>query len=124
MAAHGDDLRHFYSERIGDSIVVAVGAVSVALAEALTPGRYMLHTLDVAGASALWVRQGPFGEVPDAVAAAPNTPIDLLEDSRLKLNIMARPPGQGTVATPATNGLKFITDAGTVNVVITRISNG
>ncbi|MCZ6868098.1 MAG: hypothetical protein O7G84_01180 [Gammaproteobacteria bacterium] len=125
MAANADDLKHFYAERIGISVILSVGdAASVPLAAPLAPGRYRLSTKVVAGgATLLWVRQGPFAGLPDAVAAAPLLPIDLLEDPRFKPIFIARPPGQGNVG-PATasDGLTFITDAGTVDVVITRIS--
>ncbi len=124
MAANGDDLKHFYAERIGDSIVVSASAVSAGLPAALAPGRYRLSTLNVAGgATALWVRQGPHANLQNAQAAAPNTPIDLLENPRFKPIFIARPPGQGNVrGFTASDGLTFITNAGTVDVVITRIS--
>ena len=113
MAAHADDLRHYFAERIGRSEVyagVASGAETVA--EPLLPGRYRLHTLAVAGAALLWVRQGEAGKV-TAVAAAPSTPIDLAESPRSQLVFMVK---------PSTTGLAFITDAGSVTVVVSRIS--
>lgn len=125
MAAHADDLRHRYAEHIGPSIVLAgvASGGSTELPDPLPPGRYLLHTQDVAGAAKLWVRQGPHGKVPAATAAAPNTPIDLTEDPRLKLPLMAKPAGKGAgTELKATDGLSFITDAGTVTVVLTRIS--
>lgn len=123
MSAHADDLRHFYAEHIGASLVLAVGSgAAVNLPEALTPGRYLIHTMDVAGAAKLWFKQGPFG-MPDVTAAAPATPIDLAEATRAKYTLMAKPQGRGAGAEGKnTDGLSFITDAGTVNVVVTRIS--
>ena len=125
MSAHADDLRYFYSEHIGPSIVlagVADGAATV-LPEKLAPGRYMLHTITVAGAALLWIKQGPFGLLGAAVAAAPNTPLDLAEDPRHKFFFMAKPAGKGAGSErKATDGLSLITDAGTVTVVITRVA--
>ena len=123
MAANGDDLKHFYAERIGDSIVLDVGTASTPLAAALAPGRYRISTIAVSGATLLWIRQGAFKSLPDAIEGAPLTPIDLAEATRFKPILIARPPGQGSVGQrTASDGLKFIADAGTVTVVITRIS--
>lgn len=123
MAANADDLRHFYAERIGATIVISVGTASAPLLAPLAPGRYRLSTIAVAGATLLWIRQGAFESLPDAIAGPPLMPIDLGEDPRFKPIFIARPPGQGNTSPGlATDGLKFITDAGTVDVVITRIS--
>jgi hypothetical protein len=124
MSAHADDLRHWYAEHIGPSIIIAVGSVGEAvLPERLPPGRYLLHTKDVVTATELWINHGPFGAVRVATAAAPATPIDLTEDPRPKLAFMAKPPGRGAgTERKSTDGLSMITDAGSVNVVITRIS--
>ncbi len=126
MAANADDLSHYYAEHIGVSVIVAVTDTAGGLAAALAPGRYRLSTLNVVGATELWINQGPFdADVPVklAVAAAPSAPIDLAEDPRQKLEFMVRPAGKGAgAARKATDGLSFITDAGTVDVVLTRIS--
>lgn len=127
MSAHADDLRHYYAEHIGPSVVLAaVGSgVAVALPAKLVPGRYMITTQTVAGAALLWIRQGAFGVLPAAVAAAPCTPVDLAEIPRQKLTFMVRPDASGNRGgqSIATDGLSLITNAGTVTVVITRISH-
>ena len=125
MSAHADDLRHWYAEHIGPSVVLAaVGSAAAVPSGKLASGRYLLHVQDVAGgATKLWVRQGPDSNKPIAVAAAPATPIDLLEDPIHKFPFMAKPAGEGAgAAQKATDSLSFITDAGTITVVLTRIS--
>jgi hypothetical protein len=129
MSAHADDLRHWYAEHIGPSIVLAgVGDGAAVPAPKLPPGRYLVHTMDVAAAGQLWIQQSAYDDdagapLKAAVAAAPSTPIDLTEDTREKYRTMAKPAGTGQgAARKATDGLSFITDAGTVTVVITRIS--
>ena len=73
MAASADDFRYFYAETIGRTVVTTAAAgAATPVAEALEPGRYVLRVLDYDGGSALWVRQGPFGDV-TAAAAAPST---------------------------------------------------
>lgn len=119
MSAHGDDLRYFYSEHVGDAQVLAVTNVTTPSAK-LDPGRYLIQFNTVAGgATKVWVRQGKFGEVV-AAAAAPSTALDLTENPKPRIFTMVRPGGGDT--TPPTDGLSFITDAGTVNAVITKVS--
>lgn len=115
MSAHGDDLRYYYAEHFGPTQVTAASAVSSALTERLTPGRYLLQFNTVAGGATLvWVKQGAFGSVA-ATAAAPSMPIDLTENPKPRFFFMVRP---GIEA----DGLAFITNAGTVNAVVTKVS--
>lgn len=124
MSAHADDLRTFYAEHIGESVLVPVTVAPTPLAEKLPPGRYLLHTRTVAGASTLWIRQGAYGEVQEATDDAPSTPLDLAESPRPRMTFMVRPAGRGNAAasSKATDGFSFRTNAGTVTVVLTRIS--
>ena len=62
MAADADDLRFFYSGVLGRTQTFAVSdAGSTKIGEALTPGRYLIHPIDLVGR--IFVRQGPFDSV-------------------------------------------------------------
>ncbi len=116
MVAHADDLRHFYSETLGASeTVAAVTGAPTKVAAALTKGRYLVqfHTL-AGGVAIVWCRQGPFASVV-AAKAAPSTPMEVNTPPRPTLTLMVRGD---------TDGLSFITDAGTCSVTITKISYG
>ena len=116
MAAHADDLRHWYGEHLGASEIVAASGVSAPTGK-LSPGRYMIHFNTPAGAALCWVRQGKFvaGTPVVATAAAPSTPLDLS---------LARLPAIFIIIAPdqKSDQLAFITDAGTVNAVVTKVS--
>ncbi len=74
MSANASDLRAFYGEVLGPTQeITAASGAATPLDTALPPGRYVLRITDYGGATGVWVRQGAFGSVPDAVAAAPNT---------------------------------------------------
>jgi hypothetical protein len=122
MSADATDLRFHFAEHLGDSEVLTASAV-VAASRRLLPGRYRVRFLGVAGgATRLWVRQGAFGGVV-AAAVMPSTPFDLTISPYAEFTTMARPGAVDNAnARPGTDGLSFITDAGTVTVVITRIS--
>lgn len=122
MAAHADDLRHWYAEHIGPSYIVPVGLAATASPQ-LPPGRYLIHTINLGGATQLWIRQGAFGFVQDATAGAPSTPLDLTETPRPQLTFMSKGSGSGAgTERKATDGLSLIAVGGTVDVVLTRIS--
>jgi hypothetical protein len=121
MSAHADDLRYFYAETIGDTIEVTAGTgVSTPLSdEALSPGRYMLRCLDYDGATELWVRQGPHGEV-EAAASAPsmkfNGNTDPHDLNRELLFFMVR-GGED-----AANQLAFFSVGGDAVIQVTKVS--
>ena len=120
MSAHADDLRYFYSEALGATVLLSVSTVSAVTPE-LEPGRYRVRYLDMAGATKLWLRQGDSDSLA-ATAAVPSTPFAL-------------PAAQGelfiTTARATTGGgpnkgsfIAALTDAGTLTLVLTKISRG
>ena len=116
MVAHADDLRHFYAEHLGDSeTVAAVTGATKKVVDPLTKGRYLIqfHTL-AGGVAIVWCRQGPHASVV-AAKAAPSTPMEVNTPPRPTLTVMVR---------EGSDGLAFITDAGTCSVTITKISHG
>lgn len=116
MAAHADDLRHFFSEVLGISeTVAAITGSAKKVAAALPNGRYLVqfHTL-AGGVAIVWCKQGPFASVA-ATKAAPSTPMEVDTPPRPTLTLMVR---------EGLDGLSFITDAGTCSVTITKISRG
>jgi hypothetical protein len=124
MAASADDLRYFYAETIGaTSVTTATAATAVPLAEALEPGRYILRVLDYGGGTALWVRQGPFGNV-TAAAAAPSTQFQastLAADLNAPLiTFMVR--GDNLNNPSMDNGLSFFSVGGNAVVHVTKVS--
>lgn len=123
MVAEADDLRFFYAEALGPcEILAAVGSgAAVKTGAPLLPGRYLVQFHTVAGATLVWCRQGAHEGV-EAVAAAPATPFDVSQDPRPTFVCMVRPSGKGGGAESQTDGLSFVTDAGTVTVAITRVS--
>ena len=73
MSGPADDLRYQATADLGRTVQITGSAgVSVAAAEALEPGRYVLRIVDFASATSVWVRQGVFGAT-TAAAAAPST---------------------------------------------------
>ncbi len=115
MVAHADDLRYFYSAMLGRSEELAItDGASVEVAEPLSPGRYLLHTLDATGR--IYVKQGTHG-ANTAAAAAPNFPMD---DAGIKaIEITVRPGGSGTDSIAARAVATF-----TATLVVTKISRG
>jgi len=112
MAANADDLRDFYASAQGDSVLLAVAAGSPEQIT-LPAGRYRVRYRSVSGAATIWAKQG--GEI--AAAAAPSTPYDiaLFAAGGDLFTVNVRGSGSG-------QALSFLADAGSVQIVITRIS--
>jgi hypothetical protein len=108
MAANADDLRFFYGAHHGDSFLLTVGTSPNNIA--LAPGRYRVRYRSVSGAAVLWARQCTADF--EAGAAAPSAPYDVSTNGELFQ----------THVRGAESRLSFRTDAGTVQVVITKIS--
>lgn len=115
MSADATDMRFFYAENLGPTqVLTGVGAGAAVASGKLSPGRYRVRFFAVAGGATLvWCRQGPFGEVV-AAAAAPSAPFEVAAAPRPEIVTMAR----GSMS----DGLSFRTDAGTVSVAIIKIS--
>jgi hypothetical protein len=111
MAANADDLRDFYATDLGDSVAVSA---SVAAAQvSLAPGRYLVRYRSIAGAATIWARQGSA-----AAAAIPSTPYDVaLFNASSGYLFTTNVRGSG-----AKQVLSFILDAGTAQIIVTRIS--
>jgi hypothetical protein len=114
MVAHADDLRYFYSAFLGRTEELAITDAGVTeVAEALEPGRYLVHILDATGR--IYVQQGLFGSNAPA-AAAPAFPMD--NDGIRAIEIVVRPRLSGnSIAARATGGV-------TATLVVTKISSG
>lgn len=111
MAANADDLRDFYATDLGNTVTVA--ASTSAAQVTLTPGRYVVRYRSVSGAATVWARQGEA-----ATAAVPSTPYDVAlfnaaSGYLFTTNVRGFGPKQV---------LSFILDAGTAQIVVTRIS--
>ncbi len=122
MAAHADDLRYFYAETLGDTLILSASNTSSAT-PALAPGRYRVRYRNVSGAAQVWLRQGNAATI-TAAAAVPSTPFDLggAASGELFLTMV-----RGNSATGGLDDGAFlaaITNAGTVDVVVTKISRG
>lgn len=119
MVAHADDLRYFYGESIGRSVLISgTAGASVKAAEPLEPGRYELRILDFGGGTDVWVRQGVFSDVV-AAAAAPSTRF------RAHTNVpdLNRPVTTFMVRAGDLTGLAVFTVGGTGSIVqITKVS--
>ena len=122
MAASADDQRYQAAEFLGTcelvSVTGAAGKTGV-----LKPGRYRVQFLDVAGAAKVWCRQGAQASVV-AAADAPSTPFDLALDPRPEFITIVRAAGLGKNDGNLTDGLSFLTDAGTCTAAVTRVSRG
>ena len=122
MAAWGDDLRYFYSGVLGDSTTFAVtDAGSTKVAEALAPGRYLVHPIDLVGR--IWIKQGPFATVV-AAAALPSFPMDANSIIAIEITVVAGLARTGQVQGPSDyDGIaaRGATD-GTCTLVVTKIS--
>lgn len=117
MSAEADDLRYYYAETLGDSETLTANAGGATKnGSSLTPGRYLIQFHTVAGAALVWCRQGPFASVA-AAAASPSTPFGVSAPPYPVFSLIVK-PNQGL------DGLSFITDAGTCDVTITKISRG
>ena len=111
MAANADDLRDFYATELGDSILLSASASAVQAA--LSSGRYAVRYRSIAGAATIWARQGD-----TAAAAAPSTPHDVALFNAASGHLFTtNVRGTGVKQT-----LSFVLDAGTAQIVITRIS--
>lgn len=124
MSAHATDLRYFYAETIGATTAVSAASGSAtALAEPLEPGRYALRVLGYGGGTAIWVRQGPFGDV-TAAAAAPATQFVASTDAIVLnaplITFMVRGDNLGNPSKD--NGLSFFSVGGISAVQITKVS--
>jgi hypothetical protein len=112
MVAHANDLRYFYSAHLGRSEELSVtdGGV-VEVAEALPPGRYLLHILDATGR--IYVQQGVHGSNTPA-ATAPAFPMD---NDGIKAIEIVVPQGASNNSIAAR-----ATAAQTATLVVTKIS--
>lgn len=123
MAASGDDLRYFYSARLGDTQTVAVtDAGSTKVAEALTPGRYIVHLVSPSSASGLiWIRQGPHASVA-ATAAAPSTPLS--GEGLRAIEITVRPVAANSTQLGEDGIAAIGASSITATIAVTKISRG
>lgn len=123
MSAHADDLRYFYSGVLGRAQTFAVtDAGSTKHAEALTPGRYLVHPIDLTGR--VWIRQGPFDSVA-ASAAAPSFPLDANGIRAVEITVRPGAVVDGAAQPSADAGVAAIGAAGaSCTLVITKISRG
>lgn len=114
MAANAEDLRLFYAAHLGDTQVV--NATVAPAKVTLTPGRYRVRYRNVTGALRIWAVQGLADAV--ATAAPPSTPFDIAQFDNVAGDMFVT----HTRGTDSANTLSFRTDAGTADIVITRIS--
>ncbi len=126
MAAHGDDLRYFYSPALGRAVKIAVtDAASAKIAEALAPGRYLVHFIDMAPATGrIWVRQGTFADV-EATTDVPSFPMDADGIRAIEITVRPSPTDKNDSNAPASewDGIAAIAAAGvTATLIITKIS--
>ena len=123
MSAHGDDLRFFYAGVLGRTLTITIGAASAKVSEALSPGRYLVHTESMSPAAGrVWVRQGPFDSVV-AVAAAPRFPMSSVGIKAFEITVRGRPAGIYETEGTSHNGIAVIGEGGAVGLlVITKIS--
>lgn len=113
MSAHANDLRHWYAESLRESTILGATSATGRLAAGLAPGRYAVRHRVPVTAVTVWLRQGE-GTV-DAAVAAPSTPFDF---SVLGSNLLCT-----VIVTDDSNGFfAAITNAGTVDLVFTKIS--
>lgn len=127
MAAHGDDLRYFYAEDIGETIELAVpDATSTQLrTEALQPGRYALRIVTFGAATSVWVSQGVNGSVTAAAAAPSMQFVAHNEPPALNwpvLIFMVRASGVGRNPADQRDQLAFYAEGSGATVQVTKIS--
>lgn len=121
MAAHADDLRHFYAADIGDTLYlqgVAAGAQLADTVGALRPGRYLIQVRNFSVAGSLcWIHVGKFtvGVTLTMAAAAGSRRVPLSEDI---------PAIEYNARTGESDRIGAFTSAGTCDVYITRVSAG
>ena len=128
MAANATDLRYFYAETIGPTaLVIGAAGSATPLSEALEPGRYILRVVDFGGGTGVWVRQGPFGTLPDAAAGAPNMLFTASTDAAvLNRPLITFMVHGGNLENPSQdNGLSFFVVGGTGALIqVTKVSRG
>lgn len=121
MAAHANDLRHFYAEHLGDTVEVTLSAASARSIE-LPPGRYIVRVRGVTTAVRLWLRQG--GSTVVATASAPSTPFEIggsVTDAA-SVRALNAPLCSIIVAGAGSRYVAGILDAGSATLVLTKVS--
>lgn len=122
MSAAADDLRYFYAENLGDAEIKSADGTGIEFKD-LVPGRYAVRYRTVAGSTVVWVKQTEQGDT-TLLNVAPATPFDIATNGLL-FTFMVRgvsPSAQQANVTKPRNRLTFRTNAGTVDIVVTRIS--
>jgi len=113
MSAHANDLRHWYAESLRESTILGAGVATGRLTAALEPGRYAVRHRVPVTAVTVWLRQGD--ATVTAAAAVPSTPFDF---SVLGSNVLCTV----IVADDSNAFFAALTNAGTVDLVFTKIS--
>lgn len=116
MAAQGDDLRYFFSARLGDAVSVSVSdAGSNKTAAALAPGRYLVHAISVSPAGGrIWIRQGAQASV-SATTAAPSFPLDAEGIRAIEVTVRPEAGDDTGIAARGESGV-------TATLIVTKIS--
>lgn len=118
-----DNERYFFAETLGSTQIKSVDSVSGVNFE-LEPGRYLVRYRNIAGAAVLWFSQRSPDESAVLAKAAPNAPFDLAGSGVLFITQVPRLMPSIGEQVKARSRISCITDAGTVDVVVTKISQG
>jgi hypothetical protein len=118
MDAHNskDDIA-FFARDLGFTQVIAAGVAASQRADAegpLEPGAYLVHIANLVGATTVWIKTGKFGTVIPVTAAVPSFPMSPSTVSQREFVVVKGYNDQ----------VAAITDAGTANVYLTKVSRG
>lgn len=129
MSADAEDLKYHFAEDLGVCEIKAASAAAASLAKfVLAPGRYLISYRTIAGAATIWAKLSYAADPDEAEAAAPAAvphDVALRPDQRLFTVIIRQAPFQRPGEVDATlnrNTLFFRTNAGTADIVVTKIS--
>lgn len=128
MSADADSLRYVYGETLGASQTKTADSATGVVFD-LDSGRYLVRYRSVVTAAVIWAQQGVIDMLPAIAKGDPSTPFDvgsvetfghmfITQVKRVAVSI-----GEADQV-KSRSRLAFITDAGTADIVVTKISQG